>query len=335
MLIKRVSAYAAVYLLWGGSYLAVRLVVQVIPPMLAASIRYILSGLILLLLSLVIKGSTLPSRRQILNSVLSGIAMFAFGYAVVFWAEIHLTSWLVAVLISTTSLWTYLGECLVLRTNCLRARVLIPLIMGMAGMPFLVGATFHRGQMLSAIAAGAVLVAAFVWSAGTLTLKAIELPSSPLQTAGLQLSSSGLLLLAISRALHEGAHLPSIGQMFSYQPLLGMTYLVLGGSVVGFTAFHWLLSHEPASLVSTAAYVNPIVAMMLGIGLVHERCSPMQIVGAATILASVILVWRAQRIPTESKSRKDIANATSFRPYLGEDDTLPDTIYSPGSTYSQ
>ncbi len=157
MQLKRILAYTAIYLLWGGSYLAIHFVVQVIPPVFTAAARYSISGLILILFSYFYKRESLPSKRQVGNSFLTGIGMFALGYAGVFWAETRLPSWLVAMLVSTALFWTYCGECLFLRTNRFRLSILLPLLLGLLSMPLLVGATLHQNSMYSHVAIGIVL----------------------------------------------------------------------------------------------------------------------------------------------------------------------------------
>jgi drug/metabolite transporter (DMT)-like permease len=305
--IKRIAAYAAIYLFWGGSYLAIRYVVEVIPPFFAAGLRYTLAGLILTVFSMGIKRQPLPDWHQTLNAIATGIALLTFSYGVVYWAETRLSSWIVAVIGSTIFLWTYLGECLVLRVDRPRAKMLLPLITGLCGMPLLLKATLDQGQVKSLIAAIAVLLGSCLWAATILTIKRIELPRSYIQTAALQMSSSGLTLFCISWLSGEMSRLPSVQQMFSPRPLFGLAYLVIASSVLAFTAFHWLLAHESAALVASSAYVNPIVAMLLGIVIVHERSSHMQLLGAAIILGSIVLIWFMQ-IRSEPRRSNEMAN---------------------------
>lgn len=292
MQIKRILAFTAIYLLWGGSYLAIRLVVHTIPPMLAASVRYLIAGLILLAISFGINRRSLGSPRQIINCLLSGIVMIVFGYATVFWSAIRLPSWIVAILLSTSLLWTYAGESLVLRSEEVRATALVPLLAGLAGIPFLSTADTHESHFVSIAAVVGTLASALAWSAGTLALKRMRLPSCHFQRAGFQLGSAGVVLAGFSCAVGEWKELPEARLIFSAKPLIGMLYLVVGGSVIAFSAFHWLMERESPHLVATFAYVNPIIAMMLGIGFAHERCSFTQLLAALAILMSVAVVWR-------------------------------------------
>ncbi|HEY4381586.1 MAG TPA: EamA family transporter [Acidobacteriaceae bacterium] len=293
--IKRAAAYAAIYVLWGGSYLAIRLVVAAIPPFLAAGIRYSLGGLILLALSAGLRREPLPRWKPAMYAMLAGTALLTLSYGVVYWAETRLDSWIVAVLVSTILLWTYVGEWMVYRVRKLSTMTLLPVLAGLAGMPLLLRATLRHGHGGSLSAAIAVIAGSGLWAAMTLLLKKVELPRSAVQTAALQLCSAGATLFCVAYFSGEFAALPAIHLMLAEKPLWGMVYLVLASSVVGFTAFNWLLAHESASLVATASYVNPVVAMFLGIFAVHEVWSPAQLLGAAVILSSVVVIWCLQR----------------------------------------
>lgn len=292
MNIKRITAFAAIYLLWGGAYLAVRVLVHTVPPAMAAGARYSLAGICMTAIMLAQRAPA-PSRRQAINAMWTGALMLSIGYGVVFWVERRMPSWLVAVLGSTVFLWTYLGECFVLRTVRFRAAMLAPLLLGLAGMPLLVSdGEFHGSVSLPY--AVIVLAGSLCWAAGSLAVKSIDMPRSPVQAAAIQSGTAGILLLCLSLALGERTGAAAAAQLFAWQPAAAMAYLVLGASVLALVAFLWLLQHEPASLVATSEYVNPIVAMLLGIVAAHERASPLEIAGALAVLASVLAVWRLQ-----------------------------------------
>lgn len=290
--IKRIPAYAAIYLLWGGAYLAVRVLVLVLPPFLTAGLRYSLAALLLVPVILM-RSDPAPTWRQLFNALWTGAAMLTVGYGTVFWAAQRIPSWLVAVLASTTFLWTYLGESLLMHSFRLQGRMLLPLFAGLAGMPLLVRGNSHR-DAISLSAALAVLLGALSWSAGSLAVKRIDMPRSYIQTAGFQLATSGLLLLSLSGGLGEWTRLPPMPQILAWKPIVAMAYLVIAASVVAFSAFHWLIAREPAYLVATSTYVNPMVAMLLGIVAAHERCSPPQLAGALAVLSSIVMIWYLQ-----------------------------------------
>jgi len=308
MSLRRISAYAAIYLLWGGAYLAVRALVQVLPAFLVAGVRYGVAAILLAPLLLIRRDQT-HTWRQMFNALWTGALMLAVGYGVVFWAEKSLPSWIVATLVSTSFLWTYLGESLLLRTYRFQLKMLLPLLAGLAGTPLLVGISF-RHDRISVISTLLVLGGALSWAAGSLAVKRIDMPRSYIQTATYQLAIAGLLLLLLSGALGEWTGLPSAAQMFARRPILAMIYLVIGASVISLAAYHWLLAREPASLVATFAYVNPIVAMVLGIAAAHESYMRVQIVGACIVLGSIIAVWYLQGHPA--------------RPVVNAPQTIPD-----------
>jgi drug/metabolite transporter (DMT)-like permease len=171
--------------------------------------------------------------------------------------------------------------------------VLVPLLAGLAAVPLLFVGNLHLNG-LNSLAVAAVLASSFAWSVGTLALKRLSLPECPFQSAGLQLGSAGLALAVISWGLGDWKHLVLHRAFESAMPILGLTYLVLCGSVMAFSAYHWLMRRESPTLVATFAYVNPMVAMILGIGLAHEHFSGAQLIAATAILAGVVQVWRAQ-----------------------------------------
>lgn len=297
MQVKRIAAFAAIYLFWGGSYLAMRSVVSVIPPMFAASLRYTISGVILLAISIGIRRKPLAGFRQIMNCCLVGILMIVVGYAAVFWSAARLPSWIVAVLVSTSFVWTYFGECFVLRSERMRPKVFLTILVGLVGIPILSRPNIHESQIMPVAAIVCVLAATFAWSASALALKHVRLPACHFQTAGLQLGSAGILLAGISCTLGEWRRLEGVPLVLGAKPILAMIYLVFAGSVTAFGAYHWLMQRESSSLVATFAYVNPMIAMIVGIGFAHEHFTLAQFAATAFILASVIEVWRMKASP--------------------------------------
>jgi drug/metabolite transporter (DMT)-like permease len=284
-----ISAYAAIYLFWGGAYLAVRCLVQEFPPLWVAGTRYALATVCLVVL-LVFRGLPLPTLRQFINAAWTGVVLLAVAYGILFRAAKDLPSWLVAVLMSTTFLWTYVGETLVLRAYPFRIGILPPLLSGLMAVPLLVTKGSGRGGG-SIAAVLAVLFCAICWSIGSLAAKRIRMPADPVQTATIQLGTSAIVLLSVSRLLGEWNAQLVVARLFALKPLVAMGFLVLGASVVAMIAFHWLLARQPASLVATAAYVNPLVAMLVGMVIAHERASPTQCLGGVGILASISIIW--------------------------------------------
>ncbi len=175
-----------------------------------------------------------------------------------------------------------------------RVVTLLPLVSGLFGMFLLMASPFKLGRPGSGLAAIVVVASVIAWSGMTILLKQINLPRCYMQAAGLQLAAAGSALLLLSFSLGEWRRIPAADHLLQAGPVLGMAYLVIGGSVIAFTAFHWLVAHETPSMVSTTTYVNPIVAMIAGILLFHERYSERQLVGAAAVVLCVVMVWRSK-----------------------------------------
>jgi len=284
-----IFSYAAIYFLWGGAYLAIRCLVQEFPPLWVAGTRYALATICLVVL-LALRGLPPPTLRQFINAAWTGIVLLAIAYGSLFWAAKDLPSWLVAVLMSTTFFWTYVGETLVLRLYPFRVRILPPLVTGLIAVPFLVSGGSRRfGGSITAVLA--VLFCAICWSIGSLAAKRIRMPADPVQTAAIQLGTSAFVLLFVSRLLGEWNGQLVVARFFALKPLLAMGFLVLGASVVAMIAFHWLLARQPVSLLATAAYVNPLVAMLLGMAIAHERASLTQLLGGVGVLVSISVIW--------------------------------------------
>lgn len=285
---KRLLAYGALYGLWGASYLAIHCVVTVLPPLLAAGFRYTVAGLLLsALCDWKIRGQW-PSRGQVRNAVLSGIVLFGCIYAAVFWAETRLSSWLVSALYATSFLWAYLTECILQRSAPGRS-LIAALLAGLVAVPLLlVPGTTTRGTLLRALV---VLLSAMLWASSLPLLRRIDLPNNYRQTAALQLAGAGPFLIALSWLCGELKRIAPNALLFTWKPMAAMTYLILGSSVIAFSAFHWLIRNDRPYMVASAAYINPLVALALGVLLTHERCTPIQACGAAVLLGSVCAVW--------------------------------------------
>ncbi|HEY9138019.1 MAG TPA: EamA family transporter [Terriglobus sp.] len=288
--VKRIAAYAAVYLLWGGVYLVIRVLVVRLPPFFTAAARYSLGALCLLLVSFW-RREALPNRRQTMDAAWTGVMMLAVGFGVVFWAERQLASWVVAVMASTSTVWTYLGETLLVRSRQFDGRLLTVLVAGLGGVVLCAGITSARGAG-AWLAPAIVLLGAMCWAAGSLSVKHLDMPPSYIQSAMIQLGASGLMLMAVSFLSGEWKQIPPWHELVTTRLLGAMAYLVVAASVLAFTAYHWLLQREPASMVATCTYVNPVVAMLLGIVVAGEAFSTEQLLGTAVILISVFTTWR-------------------------------------------
>jgi drug/metabolite transporter (DMT)-like permease len=278
-------------LFWGASFLAIREIVQVAPPFLAAGFRFTAAGLILMALSLV-QRAPWPSGRELRSAVMLGLVFFAVNYACVFWAEQRVASGYAAIVSSTLPVWVFAGEWLWLRAVRPTGAGLVGMALGMAGVILLVLPSVRDGSLTAGLV---LLFGAFCWSFGTLWSRRLTVPKSRYSNAGLQMFLGGVVLLAGSALVGEMKQLPDVLAHWNVRLSLDMAYLVVAASILAFLAFIWLIDHEPASRVSSYAYVNPLIAVALGAMVGGERLAPVQLAGAACVLSGVAVTLRSRR----------------------------------------
>jgi drug/metabolite transporter (DMT)-like permease len=285
---QRVLAYAAIYLLWGGSFLAIRDIVAVTPPFFAAGFRFVLAGAALYLVTR-LRGAQRPTGLEWWHSLGLGVVMFGGNYACLFWSEQRLTSGIAAVLTAMVPVWIFLGEWLIFRTQRLTGGTLTGIILGMGGVVLLSRAT-AGGSIRSAnsIAAMVLLLGTLLFSIGTLWSRRLTLPGDQGMRAGLQMLLGGGVLLALAAASAEFGRIPAALEAWRWHTAFSMLYLIVAASIIAFTAYTWLIHHEPATRVASYAYVNPMVALAIGVSFAHERMSPGEWAGAAFIIAGVL-----------------------------------------------
>jgi drug/metabolite transporter (DMT)-like permease len=284
-----VAAFAAIYLIWGSTYLAIRVAVGEIPPLLLMGVRCTAAGA--LLVAWAALRNERPERQQWRRAVVAGALMIACTYGALGWAEQRLPSGIAALLSALSPLWLTTFEWP--RRGRPRATTMLGLLLGVGGVGTLVGgATFARGDVVAAF----VLIAGTVaWAAGSIYLQngaSSNQARSLSLGAGMPLLAGGLMLLGLSATTREIA---------GYDPhavspiaLVALVYLIVFGSLVGFSAYAWLLRVAPASRVGTHAYVNPLVAVVLGWTVGGEPMTAATGVAAAMIAASVAMIVRAR-----------------------------------------
>ena len=289
------TALWIVYIVWGSTYLAIRIVVETIPPLLGAGARFGIAGLALIAFLAVQRGFTAvkPTRAQLGGAALVGL-LLPGANAVVSVAEQEVPSSIAALLIASVPLWVILlragsGDRVSLRGA---ASVLV----GFAGVALLVRPGEQSGDA-TVLGLLAVVGAALMWASGSFASPRLSLPRDPLTSVGWQMLLGGVAITVVGLAIGEGGDVDV--DAFSTRSLLALAYLVVFGSWVAYTAYAWLLQNAPISKVSTYAYVNPVVAIFLGWLVLDEVVSATTIVGAAIIVASVALVVR-----TESPRRR-------------------------------
>jgi drug/metabolite transporter (DMT)-like permease len=277
-----IAAFFAIYVIWGSTFLAIRIAVLLVPPWLCAGIRFFTAGLILYAFSR-FRGETAPTRKEWSSLAMIGMLMFSVTYGALFWAEQYVPSGITSVLEATLPLFTVVLEVFVFRQQRFRWRVVVALITGFCGVAVMLLKTGEGGLKLWPCLA--VLGGSLAWSTGAVLTRSLELPKSKLVTAGAEMMLGGSALLAVSAATGELHPFPAIPM----KAVIALGYLISAGSLIGYTAFVWLLGRFPASRVASHAYVNPIVAIALGYFLASEQITARTLVGAVLVVGSVVL----------------------------------------------
>jgi drug/metabolite transporter (DMT)-like permease len=298
-----VLALGAIYLIWGSTYLAIRIAIETLPPFLMAGVRFLLVGGILFIWAR-LRGNGTASKGVWFACSLSGLLMFLGGNGTVVWAEQFVPSGLVALLVATVPLWIVLQDWASGRGPAPGPGLLIGILFGFGGVALLVSgseiAVPGRGPFLGGVV---VLFGAACWSMGSLVSRyGPKPPSAPLGIGIQNLAGGGALLLL---ALFRGEVAALDPGKVSAASILAFFYLVVFGSIVGFSTYIWLLRNTTPAVASTYAYVNPIVALVLGWALAGEPFSPRTGVAAFVILSSVVIITtqRTGGIPPPKRIR--------------------------------
>ena len=295
--LKVALALGAVYLIWGSTYLAIRFAIETIPPFLMAGCRYLTAGALLYGWARW-RGAPQPSLLHWRSAVVVGAFLLLGGNGGVVWAEQRVGSGLAALLISTEPLWIVLLFWLASGRKRLHPRVIAGLLLGFAGVALLVRP--GGSGSVDTLGAVALVLASLSWAWGSLQGQRAALPASPLVSTGMQMLGGGALLLAVSVLAGEPERFALAA--VSARSLLSLAYLIVFGAIVAFTAYVWLLRVAPPVLVSTYAYVNPVVAVFLGWALAGEPLRAGTLGAAAVILAGVALISTGQRRPVVKPS---------------------------------
>ena len=286
--IRVLLAFFAIYVLWGTSFLGIRIAVEEVPPLFAAGVRFFTAG-ILLYGFMRARGQPGPTRTQWRSLAVIGLLMFVAEYGPLFWAEKYVPSGIASVLEATLPLITLLLETLVFRRHRFHWRLLAAILLGFGG----VGALLlpNGAQHLRLIPCLAILGGATAWSLGSVLNRSLNLPESRALTSGGAMVLGGGTLLVLSASFGELHPFPHV----SLRAAAALVYLIICGSLLGFTAFVWLLARMPATRVSSHAYVNPVVAVALGYFVAGEIVTVRTVIGTSLVLASVMLILRREK----------------------------------------
>jgi len=301
---KVLLAFSMIYFVWGSTFLAIRVGVREVPPLLLAGLRFLLAGVVLYIW-MSATGVPSPRRREWLSAALLAVFIFALDYGLLFWAEERVPSGTAAVMLATIPAFMALSEILFLRTQQLTFRLAMALLVGLAGVFVLVSHSLGLGEApIDRRGAVALLVAGLSWSIASALTRKMTLPESKAMSSAAQMLCGGVFLLIASSALGEfhSFHWYSV----SAKVWWALAYLIVAGSIVAFTAYVWLLHHESPTKVGTYAYVNPVVAVALGYFLGGEAVGLRTVLGTVLVLVSVVvIVTKTQSAISSQRSARE------------------------------
>jgi drug/metabolite transporter (DMT)-like permease len=288
---KVVCAFAAVYVIWGSTYLAIRYAIETIPPFLMMGVRSIIAGSILYAWSHS-KGERVQ-RDEIRPLIIIGILFFLLGHGLLSWAQKTVASGLAAVLIASDPLWIALIEFFAIKGFRLSKKQIVGLIAGFAGVSLLFLPSSSAGLEMDPVGAFLIVVSAFTWSIGAVYSRIAKLPKSSILASGAELIIGGVFLCVAAVALGElnNFHLSAI----SVRSLFAIGYLIIFGSVVTFTAYVWLLTVTSATRVATHTYINPVIAVLLGWFFAGEHFTARMLIASVVIVASIYLMLESEK----------------------------------------
>lgn len=296
-------ALLALYIIWGSTYLGIKVAIETIPPFFHAGIRFLISGIILVAWQRA-AGQSMPTRRQWISTAIIGTLLLLGGNGLVSWAEQFIPSGIAALIIASVPMFLVIGEAI--RPNGVKPnwQGIVGLLIGFVGIFILVGPSEISGSTtkLNPFGVAALLSACLFWTFGSIYSKSADLPKSSLMNTGAQMlmGSIGLFIISIISGELNGWEVSAV----SARSLYGLLYLIFLGSLIGFVSYGWLLQNAPISLVSTYAYVNPIVAVLLGTWFGNEALEP-RIGVATTIIIGAVMFINSTR-PKVKKEAKEV-----------------------------
>ena len=300
---KILLAFAMIYFVWGSTFLAIRVGVHEVPPFLLAATRFFTAGAVMYVW-LRVSGTPSPASRQWVAASALGALIFVVDYGCLFWAEQRVPSGIAAVVLATIPVFITLLEIVFLRTQRLTVRLGMALLVGLGGVAVLMNHSFSLGEVpINRAGATALLVASITWSIATIFTRRLPLPASKPMSAAAQMVSGGALLFVLAAVTGEFSGFRV--QAVSGRAWFALGYLIIAGSIVGYTAYVWLLYHESPTKVGTYAYVNPVVAVAVGYLLGGEAIGPRTIVGTLLILTSVITITTTPKAGAALAALKD------------------------------
>jgi drug/metabolite transporter (DMT)-like permease len=285
---KTLLAFAIIYFVWGSTFLAIRVGVHEVPPLLFAAMRFLVAGVVLYGW-MTARGEPFPCRREWMSVFLLAFLIFVVDYGLLFWSEQRVPSGVAAVMMATIPVFIALAEIVFLRTQRLTVQLALALLIGIGGVAVLVSRSLHLGgAAIDRTGAVALIVASISWSVASVLTRRLPLPSSKAMSSGAQMLAGGVMLTVGAGVLGDfGSFHPGA---VSREAWFSLLYLIVAGSLIGFTAYVWLIHHESPTKVGTYAYVNPVVAVLLGYLVGGEALGLRTVMGTLLVLVSVVLI---------------------------------------------
>lgn len=291
-----VLGFLAVYLIWGSTYLAIRFTLETFPPFLMAAVRFALAGGILYAWAR-FKGEKAPELPHWRPALIIGGLLLLVGNGGVVWAEQRVASGLAALLVATEPLWIVLMQAVGPDRVKPTPRILTGVFVGLVGLVLLVAPWEAAGSRVDLWGAFAVILGAFSWAGGSLYSRRVHVPRSPFMVTSMQMLAGSAWLGLASLVTKEPARFDV--SLISAKSVLSLLYLMVFGSLVAYTVYVWLIRVANPSVVSTYAYVNPVVAVLLGFFLAGEPISTRMLAAAAVIVSAVVLITLPDRAAAE------------------------------------
>ena len=283
-----IAAFATIYLVWGSTYLGIAIAIETLPPLLMAGVRFLVAGIVLYSAAR-LTGAARPEPRMWRSALMLGALFLLLGNGGVVWAEQRVASGLAAVLVATMPLWTVVIERMRGAPTPPPATI-VGLLAGLAGVALLLA---PGGGRVDVLGAAVLTLASISWAYASIISKRQPLPKSGALSSGMQMLAGGACLTLVGLFSGEASQLATM--VPSTRSLLALLYLIVFGSLLGFTAFTWLLQVSTPGRVATYAYVNPVVAVALGWAVAGEPFGPRHLAASAVIIGGVALITATRR----------------------------------------
>jgi drug/metabolite transporter (DMT)-like permease len=311
---KVIAAFAAVYIIWGSTYLAILFAIETLPPFLMAGVRFLVAGLLLFAWT-ASRDSRRPTRAQWKAALVIGGLLLLGGNGAVVWAEQTISSGVAALLVAGTPCWMVLLDWLWQGSARPGGRTVAGLVLGFGGIALLVGPAALADGTIDPVGAGVVLFGSLAWATGSIYSKSAPRPDRAMLSTAMQMLMGGSLLMIAGTITGEWSRV-DIGAV-SMKSALALAYLIVFGAIIGYSAYLWLLRVTSPARVSTYAYVNPVVAVLLGWALAGETFTPRMALAAAIIIVGVALITleensrsRATRAAAAESARLTVETTT-------------------------